>query len=500
MAKGTPPVSLLAIPLDASSAAPLFRQLYDGLRGAILSGSLKPGGRLPASRTLAGDLGVSRNTVTTAYDQLLAEGYLEGKVGAGTYVTRTLPEDALLVRRGQARGDDRTGQPGRLSRRGTLLATTPAWVVRGAADPKPFRPGVPAMDTLPLDAWATLAARHWRRSTGHLLGYGDPAGYGPLREAIAAHLGTARGVVCEAGQVVIVAGTQQAIDLATRLLLDPGDPAWIEDPGFVGARGAVVGAGARLVPVPVDGDGMVVSAGVARCPEARLAYVTPSHQYPLGVAMTLARRLELLCWAHRAGAWILEDDYDSEFRYTGRPLASLQGLDQQGRVVYMGTFSKVLFPALRLSYLVAPPGLVNAFVAALALAGGPPPLHTQAVLADFFTEGHFLRHIRRMRALYAERQEALVRAAKAELCGLLEVVPSETGLQVMSWLDEGINDRAASRWADAAGVVAPPLSSYTLEPSSRQGLLLGYAAHSPRQIREGMRRLATALHCGVNTS
>jgi GntR family transcriptional regulator/MocR family aminotransferase len=218
------------------------------------------------------------------------------------------------------------------------------------------------------------------------------------------------------------------------------------------------------------------------------------------VAMNLARRLELLGWAQRAGAWILEDDYDSEFRYTGRPLASLQGLDRQGRVVYMGTFSKVLFPALRLSYLVAPPGLVDAFISALALAGGPPPTHQQAVLADFIAEGHFLRHIRRMRALYAERQEALVLAAKGELGGLLEVVPSETGLQVMGWLREGIDDRTASRWADTVGVVAPPLSSYMLEPSSRQGLLLGYAAHSAPQIREGVRRLAAALHRGVNSS
>jgi GntR family transcriptional regulator/MocR family aminotransferase len=496
MAKGIPPVSLLSIPLNSSSSIPLFRQLYEGLRGTILAGSLKPGERLPASRTLAGELGVSRNTVTSAYDQLLAEGYLEGKIGSGTYVTRTLPEDALQVRRGEVRGGENV-RPGRPSRRGELFATTPAWIVRGSADPRPFRPGVPAMDTLPLDIWATLAARRWRRSTGDLLGYGDPAGYRPLREAIAAYLRTARGVVCETEQVVIVAGTQQAIDLAARLLLDPGDPAWIEDPGFVGARGALLGAGATLIPVPVDADGMVVSAGVARCPEARLAYVTPSHQYPLGVAMNLARRLELLDWARRAGAWILEDDYDSEFRFTGRQLSSLQGLDRQGRVVYMGTFSKVLFPALRLAYLVAPPGLIDAFVSALALAGGSPPSHPQAILADFFAEGHFLRHIRRMRALYAERQDAIVVAAERELGGLLEIVPSETGLQVMGWLREGIDDQDASRWAEAAGVVAPPLSSYRLEPSSRQGLLLGYAAHSERQIRESVKQLATALHGGV---
>jgi GntR family transcriptional regulator / MocR family aminotransferase len=500
MSKGIPTVSLLAVPLDASSPTPLFRQLYDGLRGSILSGSLKPGGRLPASRTLARELGVSRNTIMTAYDQLLAEGYLEGITGSGTYVTQILPEKTLLVGQGQPRGSDVAGRPARPSKRGEILAKTPAWVVRGSADPKPFRPGVPAMDNLPLEAWAALASRHWRLSTGDILGYGEPAGYRPLREAIADHLQTSRGVVCEADQVIIVAGAQQAIDLATRLLLDPGDSAWIEDPGFVGARGALIGAGARLISVPVDADGMNVSEGVARCPNARLAYVTPSHQYPLGMVMKLARRLELLSWAKRAEAWVLEDDYDSEFRYKGRPLASLQGLDRQGRVVYMGTFSKVLFPALRLGYIVVPSGLVDAFTSALSLVSGPAPTHPQAVLADFFAEGHFHRHLRRMRALYAERHEILVQETKAELGGLLEVIPSETGLQVMGWLREGIDDQAASRWAESAGVVAPPLSAYRLEPSLRSGLLLGYAAHSEHQIREGIRRLAMALRQGVDFS
>jgi GntR family transcriptional regulator/MocR family aminotransferase len=352
---------------------------------------------------------------------------------------------------------------------------------------------VPAADTLPLKIWANLAARHWRASASEHLGYGDPAGYRPLREAIAAHLGKARAVVCDADQVIIVAGTQQALDLASRILLDPGDSAWIEDPGFVGARGALIGAGARIVPVPVDDEGIVVSVGVRRDPRARLAYVTPSHQYPLGVAMSLSRRLELLSWACQAGSWVLEDDYDSEFRYTGRPLASLQGLDKQGRVIYMGTFSKVLFPAMRLSYLAVPHGLTDVFTSALALSGGPPPTHTQAVLVDFLAEGHFLRHIRRMRSVYAERQEALVQASERVLGDLLDVRPSETGLQIMGWLPDGIDDRVVSRRAADLGVVAPPLSSYHLEGSPRPGLLLGYAAHTPSQIRNAVRQLATAI-------
>ncbi|WP_422931888.1 PLP-dependent aminotransferase family protein [Singulisphaera sp. PoT] len=493
MAKGIPPVSLLAIPLDAGSTTPLFRQLYEGLRGTILAGTLKAGSRLPASRTLSDELGVSRNTVMSAYEQLLAEGYLEGKVGSGTYVTRTLPEESLILKGRRAKGPEPAAKGGQPSRRGALLRATPAWVVRGSASPRPFRPGVPAMDTMPMDVWSSLAARHWRRATGHHLGYGDPAGYRPFREAIAAHLRTARGVVCDVGQVVIVAGTQQALDLASRVLLDPGDSAWIEDPGYVGARGVLIGAGARLEPVPVDHEGMVVSEGIRRAPSARLAYVTPSHQYPLGVALSLPRRLELLAWARRADAWVLEDDYDSEFRYTGRPLASLQGLDRDGRVIYMGTFSKVLFPALRISYMVVPPGLVDAFLAALSLSGGSPPTHPQAVLADFLGEGHFLRYIRRMRTVYAERQDALVAAAREELSGLLTIRPSETGLQVMAWLDDAIDDRRASSLAAEAGIVAPPLSSYMLEPGAAQGLLLGYAAHAPKSIREGVRQLASAL-------
>ena len=494
MAKPSLPASLLTIPLDASAAAPLFRQLYDGLRGAILSGALGSGARLPPSRTMAGELGVSRNTVLNAYEQLLAEGYLEGKVGSGTFVTRTLPEEALLARGGGVPRDGTPAAAAALSRRGALLAGTPAWVVRGSANPRPFRPGVPALDALPLDVWSALSARHWRGSADEVLGYGDPAGYRPFREVIAAHLRTARAAICEADQVIIVAGTQQGLDLAARVLLDPGDPAWIEDPGFVGARGALVGAGARLVPVPVDGEGMDISAGVRLAPQARLAYVTPSHQYPLGVAMSLARRIELLGWASRAGAWVLEDDYDSEFRYTGRPLASLQGLDRGGRVIYMGTFSKVLFPALRLGYLVVPPPLVEAFASALALTGGPPPTHTQAVLADFLAEGHFLRHIRRMRSAYIERQEALVEAARRELGGMLEVAPSATGLQLMGWLPDRVDDRLASERAAAAGIVSPALSSYHLLGSApRPGLLLGYAAHPPGLIRQGVRQLASAL-------
>jgi GntR family transcriptional regulator/MocR family aminotransferase len=317
-----------------------------------------------------------------------------------------------------------------------------------------------------------------------------------LRETIAAHLGEARAVRCEASQVIVVTGAQQAVDLAARVLLDPGDTAWVEDPGYQGARGALVAAGIRLAPVPVDREGLDVRRGAREGPGARLVYVTPSHQYPLGVTMSLNRRLALLEWASASGAWILEDDYDSEYRYAGRPLAALQGLDTAGRVIYAGTFSKVLFPALRLGYLVVPPDLVDAFVAARALADRHSPSVTQAALADFIDGGHFARHVRRTRALYAERQAALVRAARRSLGGVLEVAPAEAGMHLMGWLVAGLDDRAAARAALTRNVDAPPLSGFRVRPArrgERGGLVLGYAAYTPREIDDACGRLAAAL-------
>jgi GntR family transcriptional regulator/MocR family aminotransferase len=358
---------------------------------------------------------------------------------------------------------------------------------------RPFRPGTPALDEFPFEVWGRLAARHWRRPPAGLLGYGDPAGHLPLREAVATYLGTARAVRCGPEQVIVTAGAQQALDLAARLLVDPGDQVWIEDPGYLGARAALSGAGARLVPVPVDEEGLDVSAGAARAPRARLVYVSPSHQYPLGVTMSLARRLQLLEWAERAGAWILEDDYDSEYRYAGRPLAAMQGLDRGGRVIYLGTFSKVLFPALRLGYVVVPEGLSCAFANARGVLSRFSPSVDQAVLAEFIEEGHFARHIRRTRSLYAARQAALVKAVRSELAGALEVSPDEAGIHLVGWLKEGADDGAASSAAARLGVDAQPLSSFTLEHRRRPGLVLGYAGYDERQLRAAARRLAAAL-------
>lgn len=328
-AVGVPPW----VSLDGSSGRPLHRQLYEGLRAGILSGRLPARARLPSTRTLAGELGVSRTTVVTAFDQLLDEGYLEGRTGSGTYVAGAVP-DGLLGVGAAAGGELPPARSGRgLSRRGETMAATPTSAARDRGSVRAFRPGVPALEEFPFRVWRRLAGRAWRRPRPGLLGYGDPAGYWPLRRGISEHLGPARAVRCSPEQVIVVSGSQQALDLCARVLLDPGDAAWVEDPGYGGARAALLGAGAELVPVPVDAEGLDVGSGVALRAGARLACVTPSHQYPLGATMSLARRLELLRWAGRVGAWVLEDDYDSEYRYSGRPLEALQGLDLGGRVV-----------------------------------------------------------------------------------------------------------------------------------------------------------------------
>jgi GntR family transcriptional regulator/MocR family aminotransferase len=381
----------------------------------------------------------------------------------------------------------------RLSQRGQLLAATHLPSPADEGRPRAFRPGEPALDHFPAATWARIAGRLYRRPPQELLTYGAIAGYRPLREAIAAYLHAARAVICDPQQIIIVSGAQQALDLAARVLLDPGDAAWIEDPGYPGARAALQGAGAVLTPVPVDAEGLAVAQGEQLQPDARLAYVTPSYQYPLGVTMSLARRLALLEWARRHGAWVLEDDYDSEFRYAGHPLAALAGLDALGQVIYMGSFSKVLFPALRLGYLVVPSAVVDAFVRARALSAGHAPTLEQAVLADFIAEGHFTRHIRAMRALYQERQAALIAATQAALDEVLEVAPSAAGMHLVGWLTPTADDRVAAGRAAQAGVEVRPLSIHALRAQPRPGLLLGYTAWDAQHIHEGVRRLAHAL-------
>ncbi len=492
MAKTVADNPVLPLAFDRSLPEPLHRQLYDQLCALILAGRLPPGIRLPSSRTLAADHGVSRNTVVSAYDQLLAEGYVTGTVGSGTYVSNILPDDLLSARASEPAGQHAThGEPSSRGRR--LQAMAPKRDRRHQA----FLAGVPDLESFPFDQWARLLNLAWRRPDRTLLVGNDPGGYAPLRRAIAAYLWTARAVRCTPEQVIIVAGAQQGIGLAANVLLDHGDPVWIEDPSYSGVRSALAGAGAKTVPIQVDGQGIDVAEGERQSPDARLVCVTPSHHFPLGITMSLGRRLELLDWAERRNAWILEDDYDSEFRYAGRPLASLQGLDRSGRVIYAGSFSKVMFPSLRLGYLVVPPGMVEVFRQVRTALDDHPPSIAQPALARFIDEGHFASHIRRMRRLYGARQEALLDAADRYWKGLLDVEPDDAGMHLVARLSNAVgrrmNDREASALAFDHNVTCQPLSGFAARTDLHQGLALGYAAIPEDEIEAGARRLAEAL-------
>lgn len=479
-------LSLAAITPDKQHDLPLHRQLYQQLRAAILEGRLKPGTRLPSTRAFANELGISRNTVVEAFDQLIAEGYLVGKHGSGTFVNQQLGETrpAPTTHRMPVRTEREL-----LSKRGTLLSQVTLSTWGGGTAPRAFRQGVPALDMFPLETWLQLQRRALRQITRDAFGYGDPAGYRPLRETLAAYLGASRGVHCTAEQVIIVSGAQHALDLAARLLLDAGDRVWIEEPGYRGARGALLAAGAQLAPIPVDEEGLSLRDGLGQGARARMVYVTPSHQYPLGVTMSLARRLALLDWAKQTRAWILEDDYDSEYRYSGRPLAALQGLDSDGRVIYIGTLSKVLMPALRLGYLVVPPELVRAFTHARALTDRHAPLLDQVVLNEFITQGFFARHLRRMRAVYAKRQTVLRRALENDLSPWLTVEPAAAGLHLVAMLRKHRNDAFVAQRAFAHGIELSPLSFFYLQKPTRPGLVLGYAAFSENVLRTSTRTL-----------
>jgi GntR family transcriptional regulator/MocR family aminotransferase len=357
-----------------------------------------------------------------------------------------------------------------------------------------FQPGLPALDEFPYSKWARFVARSFRSGEKELFGYESSGGLQRFRSAIAKYVGTVRGVRCDPSQVIVVAGAQAALDLSSRMLIDHGDDVWIENPCYPGARGAFVAAGARLRPVPVGEEGFDVDFASAHFPNARLAYVTPSYQYPLGVTMSLDQRLRLLQWAEGAGAWIIEDDYDSEYRYRGRSISALQGLDSGARVLYMGTFSKTMFPALRIAYLVVPSSLVQAFRNALRQSGQSASLPLQAALADFINEGAYARHVRRMRALYSERQRIFLELAEHYLCGRIEFCPSDAGMQLIGYLyDRSLDDREISERAAAAGVVAPALSTLFIAEPAARGLFLGYAGVSLPAMERGLSKLARAM-------
>ncbi len=484
------PANSLLIRIDPRARGALQQQIYTGVRKAILEGVVAPGTRLPSSRALASDLGVSRTTSLLALEQLLSEGYLTTRHGSGTFVAHELPDD--LPRTGVARPTRAPRHPP-LSRRGAALAATRPAARRAGIPLRPFRIGTPALDLFPVRLWSQLWNRRLRSASASQLDYGDGVGLPALREAIAAHVRAARGTQCEPDQVYVTAGAQRAMELIFELLLDPGDEAWVEEPGYPGTHSALVGAGARIRPVRVDADGLDVEAGVRQGSRARLVYVTPSHQFPLGVPMSLPRRLALLKWASATGAWVVEDDYDSEFRHGARPIPSLHGLDVDGRVIYVGSFSKTLFPALRLGFMIVPRDLHQPLLVVRRGVDIHPPRLDQAVLADFMLGGHFERHLRRMRAAYRERLEALEDACLRHCGGVLRLRATCTGLHAVADL---VDVDAVRVFEEAAGrgVEVMPLSAYCFgRMRAPNALVLGFGAARPDSLATGMQRLASAI-------
>ena len=467
----------------------LFQWVYDEIRSGILDGRLRRGMRLPSTREFARRYGVSRGTVVTAFEQLHAEGYLEGNVGVGTYVNTLLPEDFLNVRRGSATAA-RTWKLPQLSKYAQRLG--PAANAR-SQPARAFRAAEAALDAFPITLWAQIASRRLRGATRTLLADVGPTGYRPLREAISHYLGTARGVRCTAEHVIIVAGIQQGLELTARLLLDPGDPVWLEDPCFFGVSAMFKALGAKIIAVPVDMNGLSVLEGQKRCDRAKLAYVTPAHQFPLGVTMSLDRRLKVIDWARRTGSFIFEDDYDSEYRYSGRPIPALQGLDHSDSVVFAGSFSKVLFPSLRLGYLVVPLGLIDKFAAARYTMDRHSAVIDQAILCDFITEGHFGRHIRRMRELYASRLAVLRESVQRKLGEFLTIPETEAGVNTVGWLGNGINAEAVVQAATERSVEVIPINRFALEKQTPEGLLLGFGAVDDRELLRGVEDLTAAV-------
>ena len=481
------------IPLDRQDRIPLYRQIYGGLRTAIVERLLRPGQRLPSTRALADELGVSRISVLEAFEQLTAEGYCEGRVGRGTFIAELLPRE--LASRNRASSAPEPPGPRPIAP-GIVPADEP-WL-RGTGA---FRMSHPAVEHFPMALWARLVARHASNPKRRELFYGDALGLLALRGAVADYLRTARAVRCEPEQIMITSGSQQAIEIAARVLLEPGSAVWIEEPGHGEIREPLRRAGGRLVTVPVDQEGLDVAAGIAREPQARAVYLTPSHQFPLGVTMTAARRLQVLAWARRAGAWILEDDYDSEFRYTGRPLPCMQGLEADSndgspsRVLYVGTFSKTLVSGLRLGYMVVPDALIEPFRAARSTVDRHTPTIHQQVLADFIGEGHYFRHIRHVRSLCAERQAVLVDAVASRLRGAMTIDADPAGLHVLGRLAPGLDDVAAHAAAMRRGVRSAPLSGfYVGQPApATSALVLGYGGFDEPQTRRAVDELAIAL-------
>jgi GntR family transcriptional regulator/MocR family aminotransferase len=469
----------------------LHRQIYDAYRAAIVDGSLRPGQRIPSTRVLASEIRVSRFPVLNAYAQLLAEGYFESRVGAGTVIARSLPDQLTSSKPAGITHAPTPSGPRPVARRSSVLpcVVRDPWLQKWGA----FRVGQVAFEQFPLGVWSNLVARRCRSSDAHAFRYGDQMGSMAFRETIANYLKTARSLHCEPEQIMIVGGSQQALEISARVLLDPGNRVWVEQPGYSLAREVFALTGCYPVPVPVDKEGLDVAAGIKQCRRARAAFVTPSHQFPLGVTMSASRRLQLVDWAQTSGSWIVEDDYDSEFRYESLPIASLQGLDSNSRVIYIGTFSKVLFPSLRLGYMVIPSDLVERFHAVRRVMDLGPPSFYQEVVSDFIREGHFARHIRRMRVYYGELRSALVVSLSRELGPLVELLGDQAGMHVTVTLQNGSCDLEIAERAARLNLSLWPLSPSYMGEASRQGFILGFGGTRLTEIPNAVRKLRNLL-------
>jgi len=466
--------------------------LYTELRAAILDGRLKPGSRLPSTRNLSKQYDLARGTAAAAFDILRSEGYVEAVVGSGTFVATRLPDESTPAPPAGVLDSAPASRAG-LSIRGREAVRGIPLLPASHSLGRAFRSYEPAIDLFPVDLWSRVAGRVLRRAPRSLYGQGDAKGYLPLRRAIAEYTGAARGVRCHADQVIITSGAQQGLDLVCRMLLDPGDAVWMEDPGYPGASFALRAAGARITPVPVDREGLIVREARRLEPHAKLAYVTPANQFPLGAVLSHQRRCELLEWAAAADAWIVEDEYDAEYRYSGKPLPSLQSLDRSGCVIYVGTFTKMLFNSLRLGFLVLPERLVDPFTAARSFLDRHPPTLEQAVLAEFILDGHFGHHVRRMRQTYGRRIGTLCDAAHDRLAGLIEVVRADSGMRTIAWIRNGESDIEVANRARSAGLEVAAVSAFTVRYAHPPALILGFAGCASAELKRGVGVMASVF-------
>ncbi len=485
---------LAGIHIDPSSSIPLYKQLYNLLRDGILSGRFKGGQKLPGTRTFSSELKISRNTVVLAFEQLFIEGYITGKTGAGTYITNEIPDKFLSGRRPQiTSGNKMKIPPINIFKK----FDPPELLYRNISEDKiiPFQNGIPSLEDFPFETWLKIINKKGNIIPNLQFGYKNSTGFPQLKAAVSNYLQTYRAVNCTPEQIVIINGSQQGLDLISRVLLKDNHNVYLEDPGYFGTKASVLSSNVNIFPVPVDEEGIDIEYSAGKYPKPNFIYTTPSHQFPLGSIMSIARRLKLLEFANKNNAWIVEDDYDSEFRYTGSPLPSLQGMDKFNRVIYIGTFSKVMFPGLRLGYLVLPDAqMVNPFAVAKSIADRQSPIFDQIVLSKFIEEGHFTKHIRKMRMLYKERQEFLIDELKKETGDLLEVKPSDAGMHIVAWLPDNSSDKKISAVALENDLVVYPLSEYVLKFKRRPGLIIGYTAFEKDKLKIGVRKLKQILN------